>query len=333
MSYLFRRLLFSFFVVVTVTLITFVVVRLLPADPLSVWLGEHPTQEQIEKARTELGLDEPVYRQIWKYLAHISRGDLGISLRTRRPVVEELKSKFGATFELTTLAMFFCLLFGIPIGIVAARYPEHWLSKVEKFISLSGVAIPIFWLGMLLQLVLSGWLQWLPLQGQSVLPPPTHRFTGLLLTDALLNLELDKFYDAWQHIVLPAITLSMASFGIITRNVRNAMTEVLAKDYIRVARAFGVPEKRLLFRHALKNALIPVVTVSGLVYGYLLGGTFLVERVFDWPGLGQAAVLSILTNDMPMVTGVALLYAVVYTAINLLLDFVYMWIDPRISRN
>ncbi len=333
MSYFLRRILFSFFVIVAVALLTFVIMRLLPGDPLTTWLGDRPTPEQIEKARRELGLDQPLYVQGWKYISRVARGDFGQSLRTRRPVWEELKEKFSATFELTSLAMFMCLLFGIPVGIAAARHPDHIGARLEKFISLSGVAVPVFWLGMLLQILLSGYLNWLPIQGRSVLPPPEHSYTGLLLLDALLNLEFDTFADALQHIFMPALALSMASFGIITRSVRSAMGQVLQKDYIRAARAFGVPQKRVLFVHALKNALIPVITVSGLVYGYLLGGTFLVERVFDWPGLGQLAVMSILTNDMPVVSGVALLYAFVYTLINLLLDLFYLWIDPRITQN
>jgi len=333
MSYFVRRIFFSFFVIVAVAVLTFVIMRLLPGDPLTTWLGDRPTQEQIDKARRELGLDQPLYVQGWKYIGNVARGDFGRSLRTRRPVWDELKEKFAATFELTSLAMFFCLLFGIPVGIAAARHPDSPWARLEKFLSLSGVAIPVFWLGMLLQILLAGKLNWLPLQGRGVLPPPEHSYTGLLLLDALLNLEYDTFADALQHIFMPALALSLASFGIITRSVRSAMGQVLHKEYIRTARAFGVPQKRILFVHALKNALIPVITVSGLVYGYLLGGTFLIERVFDWPGLGQLAVMSILTNDMPVVSGVALLYAFVYTLINLALDLFYLWIDPRITKN
>ncbi len=333
MTYFLRRLFFSFFVIVAVTILTFVVMRLLPGDPVTAWVGERPTPQQVQRARVMLHLDKPLWEQAWYYVSRVFQGDLGLSLRTRQPVWKELKSKFGATFELTTLAMFFCLFVGVPAGIVAARYPDHWLARLEKFISLSGVAIPIFWLGMLMQIVLAGYLDWLPMQGRHILPAPENSYTGLLLPDALLNGDWDVFSDAMQHILMPALALSMASFGIITRSVRNAMSQILEQDYIRAARAFGVGEQRILFVHALKNALIPVVTVSGLVYGYLLGGTFLVERVFDWPGLGQLAVLSVLSNDMPMVTGVALAYALVYTIINLLIDLFYRRIDPRIARS
>ncbi len=325
-----RRLLASFLVILAVVGITFLVVRILPGNPVTAWLGPHPTAEQIELARTQLGLEKPLYQQAWIFFKGIMRGDLGVSLRTRQPVTREIAQRFAATFELTTFAMIMALVCGIPIGVLAAWYPDHWLARVEQYISLAGIAIPIFWMGMLLQIMFAGDLRWLPLQGRSVLPPPPHSYTGLLLIDTLLNGEWKKFHDALQHIVMPAITLAIASFGIITRNVRVSMAEALRQSYILNARAMGIPEPRIFFVHALKNALIPVITVAGLVYGYLLGGTFLVEQVFDWPGVGQLAVHSILTNDIPVITGVALLYAVIYTGINLCLDVLYRWIDPRI---
>jgi peptide/nickel transport system permease protein len=330
MPFFAQRAFTSFLVILAVTVSTFVFVRLLPGDPAAAWVGEHPTQEQLEMAQKQLGLDQPIYVQGWRYIVNIFQGDWGTSIRTRQPVLDEVSKRFAATFELTSLAMLMCLVFGIPIGVLAARYPGHWLAKVEKFFSLSGVAIPIFWMGMLMQLFFSGWLDWLPLQGRRVLPLPDNSFSGILLFDSLLSGQFDNFADALQHIFMPALALSIASFGIITRSVRNAMGHALQQDYVRTAHAFGIAPSRILFVHALKNALIPIVTISGLVYGYLLGGTFLVERVFDWPGLGQLAVLSILTNDMPVVTAVALVYAFVYTVINLLLDLFYRWIDPRV---
>ncbi len=328
--FIIRRLVESLLVIAAVVCLTFVVVRVLPGNPLTAWLGAHPTAEQIELARTRLGLDKPLYQQAWLFFTGLLRGDLGISLRTRQPVTHEIARRFAATFELTTFAMMLSVMLGIPVGVLAAKNPGHWLARLEQWVSLSGIAIPIFWLGMLLQILFAGQLNWLPLQGRSVLPPPEHTYTGLLLVDTLLNGEWRKFHDALQHLMMPGITLAMASFGIITRNVRVSMAEVLRQPFIQTARAMGIPERRIFFVHALKNAMIPVITVAGLVYGYLLGGTFLVEQVFDWPGVGQLAVHSILTNDMPVITGVALLYAVIYTAINLVLDVVYRWIDPRI---
>ncbi len=331
MPYILKRIFFSIFVIAAIAIITFVIVRILPGDPVAMWVGDRPTQEQLERARVELGYDQPIYLQLGKYLFNLAQGDFGTSLRTRRPVSSELGKRFAATFELTTLAMAFCLIFGVPLGVLAANAPGHWLSKVEKYFSLSGIAIPIFWLGMLLQMFFAGALDWLPLQGQRALPLPAHQPTGLLLLDTLFSGEFDKFHDALQHIFLPALTLSMACFGLITRTVRNAISQALSQDYIRTAHAFGVAPRRILFVHALKNAMIPLVTISGLAYGYLLGGTFLVERVFDWQGLGQFAVLSILANDLPAVTGVAMIYALVYSVINLALDIVYSRLDPRIS--
>ncbi len=328
--FILRRLVESVLVVLAVVLLTFIVVRVLPGNPLTTWLGPHPTAEQLEIARKHLGLDQPLLKQTELFFKNLLRGDLGVSLRTGQPVSVEIQRRFAATLELTTVAMLLSFMLGVPVGVLAARYPRHWLARLEKWLSLFGIAIPIFWLGMLLQMVLAGSLNILPLQGRSVLPPPTHSITGLLLVDTLFNGEWRKFHDALQHIVMPALTLAMASFGIITRNVRVSMAEVLRRPFIQNARAVGIPENRIFFRYALKNALIPVITVAGLVYGYLLGGTFLVEQVFDWPGVGQLAVYSILTNDMPMVTGVALLYAVIYTGINFILDIGYRIIDPRL---
>jgi len=328
--FILRRLVESVLVVLAVVLLTFIVVRVLPGNPLTTWLGPHPTAEQLEIARKHLGLDQPLLKQTELFFKNLLRGDLGVSLRTGQPVSVEIQRRFAATLELTTVAMLLSFLLGVPVGVLAARYPRHWLARMERWLSLFGIAIPIFWLGMLLQMVLAGSLNILPLQGRSVLPPPAHSITGLLLIDTLFNGEWRKFHDALQHIVMPSLTLAMASFGIITRNVRVSMAEVLRRPFIQNARAVGIPENRIFFRYALKNALIPVITVAGLVYGYLLGGTFLVEQVFDWPGVGQLAVYSILTNDMPVVTGVALLYAVIYTGINFLLDIGYRIIDPRL---
>ncbi len=330
--FLLRRLVGSLLVIFAVVLLTFVIVRVLPGNPLTTWLGAHPTAEQLEIARKQLGLDQPIYIQVWLFIKDIFRGDLGISLRTRQPVTAEIGKRFAATLELTSFAMLIAVVVGIPVGVLAARNPHHWLSRMERWLSLTGIAIPIFWLGMLLQMVFAGGFNLLPLQGRSVLPPPAHSYTGLLLIDTLINGEWRKFHDALQHIILPGSTLAMAIFGIITRNVRVSMAEVLQHPFIQNARASGIPENRIFFRYALKNALIPIITVAGLVYGYLLGGTFLVEQVFDWPGVGQLAVYSILTNDMPVVTGVALLYATIYTAINLFLDILYRLIDPRLRK-
>jgi len=332
-AYFIRRFFWSLFVIFAVALVAFVLVRVLPGDPIAAWVGDHPTQEQIDRARSELGYDQPVYIQAVKYFSRLMRGDLGVSLRTRRPVWDEIRRRFAATFELTTFAMLITLLLGAPIGLAAANHPGHWLSRTEKALSLTGVAIPIFWLGMLLQMYFSGSLNWLPLQGQRALPKPDKIYSGLLLLDTLFNGEFDKFADALQHILMPALTLVAATFGIITRTVRNAAAQTLNQDYIRTAHAYGIRRRTVLYVYVLKNILIPLITVSGLVYGYLLGGTFLVERVFDWPGLGQLAVLSILTDDLPAVTGVALVYAVVYTFINYVLDVIYAGVDPRLRKS
>ncbi len=310
--------------------------RVIPGSPEAMWIGAKPTQEQLDQARHELGLDRPVVIQYLMYVGRLAQGDLGISLRTRRRVAEELAERWAATFELVTLSILAALAIGIPAGICSATRKDQALDHVSRAVSISGVAMPVFWLGMTLQILLHGKLGWFPLQGrigsQVLMDHPIAPITGFYLLDALVEGNWSAWSSAVGHIVLPAFTLSFASLAVITRMARSSMLEVLREDYIQTALAYGVSRGVVLYRYALKNALTPTITVVGLSYGLLLGGSFMVESIFDWPGLGRYAVLSVTTNDFPAIMGVASLYAVTYIVINTLVDLMYYFIDPRIKK-
>lgn len=334
-KYVVRRLIFMILVLLGVSIITFVVSHVLPGSPAAMWVGPKPTQVQLDAAIKELGLDQPLAIQYLTYLKKLVTGDLGVSLRTRRQVSEELSSRWGATFELVTVSLAISLLLGIPIGILSATNKDRALDHVSRAVSISGVAIPVFWLGMTLQLILHGQLGWLPLQGridsQVLIDYPLTSISGFYLLDSLLTANWPAFFSAFSHMILPAMTLSSASLAVVTRMSRSSMLEVLREDYIQTAIAYGVRKQVVLYKYALKNALVPTITVVGLSYGLMLGGSFMVESIFDWPGLGRYAILSVETNDFPAIMGVTILFAITYILLNLMVDLIYFFIDPRIK--
>jgi peptide/nickel transport system permease protein len=335
-TFLRKRLVFSLFVLLGISLITFTVSRIIPSSPEAMWIGSKPTQEQLDEARRELGLDKPLPVQYLSYVGGMVKGDLGVSLRTRRNVTEELGRRWAATFELVSVAIFGALILGIPIGVVSAVKKDRALDHASRAFSLSGVAMPVFWLGMVLQIALHGMLGWFPLQGRIasdvLINNPIEPITGFFLFDSLVTGNWAAFKSAALHIALPALTLSFASLAVVTRMARSSMLEVLKEDYIQTARAYGIGKHTLLYKYALKNALVPTLTVVGLTYGLLLGGSFMVESIFDWPGLGRYAVLSITTNDFPAVMGVTILFALTYICVNTAVDIAYFFADPRIKR-
>lgn len=329
--YLARRLLLAVLVLWGVATIVFVLTRTLPGDPVALWVGPKPTHEQLELARHELGLDQPVPVQYGAFLKELAQGNLGVSLWTKQPVTDELSRRFGATLELVTLGLAIALVVGLWLGVLSARRPDSWLDRVVRVVTLSGVAFPIFFLAMLFQMLFYGRLGWLPLQGRldsDVAPPET--VTHLYLVDFALAGDFAGWLSAARHIALPAVALSFASLAIVTRMARSTMLEVLGTDYIRTARAYGISERKIHYRFALKNTLITLLTVVGLTYGYSLGGAFLIEMIFDWPGIGGYAVNAIANNDFPSVMGVTILYAVTFVLINLVVDLLYHVIDPRL---
>lgn len=334
LSYLFRRFVGFVAVMIGISIITFGLSHLVPADPAIAALGDHAKDEQIEAFREKYGLNKPVPEQYWIYVTGILRGDLGISLRTRRPVAEDLRNFFPATFELSLTALILSILIGIPAGVVSAtrrnRLPDH----IVRILSLVGGSVPIFWLGLILIGFFYGRLGWLPggARIDSFIPPPPE-VTGLFIIDSLLAGNYKAFWSSLQHLFLPALALGYFSTAIIARMMRSSMLEVLGQQYVLAARAKGLGQRKVVWRHAARNALIPTVTTIGVTFGSLLSGAVLTETIFSWPGLGRYATHSVTSLDFPAVMGVTLLAALVYTLTNLVVDLGYHWLDPRIRHD
>lgn len=320
------------FVLWGVSLITFVLSHVIPADPARAAAGQNASPAAVATVRHQYGLDLPLPEQYGRYMLDLLHGDFGQSIHTHRAVAADLADYFPATAELSSLALLMVLAFGVPLGVVAALKRDGLLDQGSRLLALGGVSIPIFWLGMLLQILVYAKLGWLPLDGRldDVLDPPRQR-TGFYVIDSLISGNWDDLGNSLQHLVLPAITLALGSLATITRMTRAAMLEVLRHDYIRTARAKGLPGHRVFLRHALRNALIPTMTMVGLQAGGMLSGVFLVEVIFSWPGIGAYAVQSIVALDFPAILGVSLLVAVVYVGINTAVDLLYGVIDPRIG--
>jgi len=334
-KYVAQRLLMMVAILFGVLVITFALSRILPGSPIEMMLGHRPTQEQIDLARAEYGLDQSIPIQFFHYVTGIAQGDFGISLRTRQPVLDDLLERMTATFELTTLAVILVIVLGIPLGVLSAVRQNTLSDHLTRSFSIAGMALPVFLIGMILQMVFYGWLRWLPLQGRMnvevLLDFPFDRITGIYLIDTLLSGQWLAFKSAAAHLVLPVLTLSIASLSVIIRITRNTMVEVLSEDFIRTARAYGLPDRKVYFRYALKATLIPMMTIIGLTYGFMLGGSVVVEYVYDWPGLGGYVVGAITQNDFPAVMGVTLFLATIYLSINLIVDLLYFVVDPRLQ--
>lgn len=333
-AYIARRLALGLLVLFGVSVITFVIARVLPSDPAALWAGPRARAEQIARARVELGLDRPLPVQYVNYVKRFIAGDWGKSIRTRRDILADIRVFFPSSLELVTVAMGLSVLVGIPLGVVSATRRDRWPDHLARVVSLTGVSMPLFWLGILLQLIFFSTLGWLPLSGRMAseirILDPVPMVTGFNLVDTLLAGNTRAFWSSLKHLVLPAVTLAIASLAVVTRMTRASMLEVLGQDFIRTARAMGLGERRVLYRHALKNALIPTLTVVGLSFGYLIAGTFLVEVVFDWPGLGFYTAHAILNVDYPAIMAVTILVATAYVLINLVVDVVQAIIDPRV---
>ncbi len=330
--FLLRRSIGIVAVLLGVSVITFAISHVIPADPVAAALGDHARDDQIAAFRTEYGLDKPLVEQYVIYVEQLFHGNLGISIRTRRPVADDLRDFFPATFELSLAALIVSILIGIPAGIWSSvmrnRLPDH----LVRIFTLIGGSLPIFWLGLILIGFFYNNLDWLPGGGridQFVTPPRT--ITGMYVIDSLLTGNMIALQSSLEHLVLPAFTLGYYSTAVIARMMRSSMLEVLNQDYMRTARAKGLRERAVVVRHALRNALIPTLTIVGVTFGSLLSGAVLTETIFSWPGLGRYATASAINLDFPAVLGVTLLAAVVYTLANLAVDMAYHFLDPRIS--
>ena len=316
---------------VGVTLLTFALIRLVPGDPIELLVGERgidPARHAM--LRAELGLDQPLLSQYGIYITDVLSGDLGKSIVTKTPVIEEFFDLFPATVELSICAILLATMLGIPIGILAAVRRGSFLDYATMGVSLTGYSMPIFWWALLLILFFSVHLGWTPVSGRLSVMFFVEPVTGFMLIDTLLSDEKGAFGSAVRHLILPAIALGTIPLAIIARMTRSSMLEVLGEDYIRTARAKGLPPLRVIALHALRNALIPVVTVIGLAVGVLFAGAILTETIFSWPGVGKWLVESVRRRDYPVLQGGVLLVACVVMAINLLVDILYGLINPRI---
>ena len=316
-----------------ITLIVFVLIRLIPGDPIETMAGERGIDPvRHAQLRAEYGFDKPVLVQYGYYMMRLVRGDLGRSIVTHAPVIEEFKSSFPATLELAFCAVMLAILLGLPAGILAAAKRNSILDHGVMGVSLTGYSMPIFWWGLLLILLFSVQLGITPVSGRIAVQYYVEEVTGFLLVDSLLSGEKGAFVSALSHLVLPAIVLGTVPLAVIARMTRSAMLEVLSEDYIRTARAKGLAPIRIVGLHALRNALIPVVTVIGLQVGVLFTGAILTETIFSWPGIGRWLVEAINRRDYPVLQGGALLIGALIMIVNLTVDVLYGVINPRIRR-
>ena len=311
-----------------VSVVVFLMVRLIPGDPAQILLGQAATPERIAEVRGKLGLDRSIPEQYLLFLRGAATGDLGDSIITGRPVTTELAVRFPATLELTLAALLFAVAVGVPVGVLAAVKQYSWLDKITSVIALTGVSMPIFWLAMVLVVVFTVNLGLLPFPGR--VEVPVANITGLVLVDSLLTFNVRGFWDGLLHLIMPAIALGTIPMAVVTRMTRSSMLEVMGEDYIRTAHAKGVLPRRVVFRHALRNAMLPTVTVIGLQFGLLMGGAVITETIFGWNGIGQIALDSIYSRDYAMIQGVVLYGAAFFVLINLAVDVLYAVLDPRV---
>jgi len=324
-------------ILIGVMTVTFVLSRVLPGSPVELMLGAKPTAEQIAQAEEELGLNKPLPEQYLRFVGDAVQGDFGESLITGQPVTEDVFLRATATLELVTLSLLVAVFVGLPLGVKAAVNKETLVDHSVRMGSVAAVAVPVFFLGLLLQMLFAGKLGWLPLQGRIdsgvLLDDPFARVTGSYLIDTLLAGEFGAFASSVRHLLLPVLTLSLASMATIVRVTRSMMIEAMQEDYVATVRAYGIPQKEIHYRYALKATLIPLLTVIGLTYGFMLGGSIIVEFVFDWPGVGGYMVQALLNNDFPAVMGVTFFIAFAYLTINLVIDLLYQALDPRLRKS
>lgn len=347
--YIIRRIISIIPTLIGVTFVVFMFQRLIPGDPAVAMLGEHATDESVERLREQFGLNRPLFldrdalaeddingffdSQYIRYMNRLFKLDLGDSIHRRIPVAETLALRFPATIELSFLSILIAIIIGIPVGIVSAAKRNSVIDSVSMVGSLIGVSMPIFWLGLMEIMLFAVFLQWLPAGGRLSIGIEIKSITNLYLVDSLLTGNIEGFKDAFQHIILPAVALATIPMGIIARMTRSSMLDVLQEDYVRTATAKGLGRGKVLFRHALKNASLPVITIIGLQVGTLLAGAVLTETIFSWPGIGRWVYDAILGRDYPIVSGGTLVMALVFVSVNFLVDIMYAFLDPRIRYN
>ena len=330
-GYILRRLLLLVPVLLGLSMLVFAIARLLPGDPVALAAGPNATAADVASVAREFGLDKPLVVQYWNYLTGLFQGDWGVSIFTRRPVAEDLAAYLPATLELVLAAMLLAIGIGVPMGLMAAVFRNRWPDFISRTVSLGAISMPRFFLGLVFQLLFAMWLGWLPLSGRFPLtedPPPA--ITGLLTVDALLSGQFHAFGVALSYLALPAIAMSLSPLATIMRMMRASTIEVLQQDYVLTERALGLSQRLILFKYVLKNAISATLTVIGLYFGWLLGGTVLVETVFDWPGIGLYATQAVLTQDFMPIIGVTLCIGAIFVTVNLVVDLLYGLLNPKV---
>ena len=316
-----------------VSILIFLMLRLAPGDPAELILGERATDRALKEMRVYLGLDQPLYVQYWLFIKRLSKGDLGITIHSRQKVWIEIKQRFPATIELAAAAMIISSVLGIIFGLVSAAKQYSVFDYGSMLLSLGGVSLPVFWLALILMLLFAVVLPWFPISGRLGYDVDLKVITNFYLLDAVLTGNWPAFKDAAWHLVLPAVALSTIPLAIVARITRSSMLEVLRQDYIRTAKAKGLGSASIFLKHALRNGLIPVITVIGLQTGILLGGAILTETVFAWPGVGKWLYDGVMQRDYMVIQGGTLAVATTFVLVNLIVDVLYAVINPRLSVN
>ena len=333
--YVVRRIALAVLVVAGVVVLTFVIARVVPGDPAASWAGPHASRAEIARVRHDLGLDRPLLVQIVRYFGGVLEGDWGTSIHTHRSVLSDILNRAPASIELVTAALLFALALGVPLGLVSAKWAGGASDGAIRIGAVLGVSMPAFWLALILQLVFFQRLHMLPVAGQYDpnldYTHPLTQYTRMVVVDALITGNWAVLRSAAAHLVLPALVIASYPLGVVTRMVRATVLDTVGEDHVRMVRSLGFPERSVFGRFAMKLALNPVIAVVALVYAYSLANTFLVEAIFDWPGLGSYAADSISSLDTPAIVGVTLFIAVVYVLANLMVDVVQAWLDPRIA--
>ena len=329
-TYLVKRLAGTIPVLLLISLLVFLLIHAAPGDPTLMLLGEETNAAEVATARERWGLDRPLYIQYLKFVASTVTGEFGKSFKYAEPVSQVIKTRLPATIELAIFSIIIAIVLAIPLGVWAGSKPNSWLDNVGTTCGLFGISMPSFWLGIMLILLLAGVLNLLPTSGRSTYGVAGAQITGFYLLDSLLQKNWKAVWDGLTHIFMPALALGVNMLGILMRVTRSSVLEVMNEDYVVTARAKGLAEKNIVWRHVTTNALIPVITVVGLELGTLLSGSIIVETVFAWPGSGSLLITALNARDYPLVTGIVLTYTAAFVIINLIIDGLYGVIDPRI---
>ena len=329
--YIIKRILYLVPALIVLSIFVFLILHLMPGDPALAILGEHASKESIDRVRKDLGLDKQLYVQYLMFLKRILKGDFGNSIKSNRPVLKEFAERFPATAELAITSMIFAVIFGIAAGVISATYRYSIFDYATMSLSVAGLSIPVFWFGLIVIYLFAVKLGVLPVSGRLSYEYYIENITGFYLIDALLTKNYSAFIDALKHLIMPAFVLSSIPASIIARITRSSMIDVLGEEYIKTAYAKGCSKARVVLLHALKNAMIPVITVIGLMLGSLFAGAILTETTFSWPGIGKWIVNAVYQRDFPIIQGATIIIAVIFILLNLAVDIIYTYLNPRIT--